>query len=46
MDEIGTLVKDTKCFQDVIRFFFSNADITQGDRRMLMMENPLDLESN
>ena len=36
-NDIGILVKDTKCFQDVIRFFFGNANIAQSNRWMRMM---------
>ncbi|MDQ0862403.1 cell division protein YceG involved in septum cleavage [Bacillus sp. V2I10] len=35
------LVKNAKMFQYVVRFFFRNADITQGNGWMRMMQNPL-----
>ncbi len=35
------LVKNAKMFQYVVRFFFRNADITQGNRWMRMMQDPL-----
>jgi polygalacturonase len=35
------LVKNTKMFQYVVRFFFRNANVSQRDQGVRMIRNPL-----